>query len=77
MDNTLFIEKIQLAEIDPDKKYLIMIKLDDAEYPEPSYFERAGTTIINAMVRLGCKSENISVTFGYAMQIVSITTDEA
>lgn len=77
MSDNKFIEKIQLAEVDSSKKYLIMVKMDDSNYPEPTYFERAGKEMMGAMVRLGCESENISIIFGFAMEIASITTDES
>lgn len=76
MNDDLLIEKIQLAEVDPDKKYLVMVKMDDNVYGDPSYFESVGNRIVDAMERLGCKRENISVVFGFEMQIMSITTDE-
>lgn len=70
------IEKIQLAEVDPDKKYLIMVKVENDQYMDANHMANAGNYIIAAMERLGCSRENISVVFGYAMEIVSIAVDE-
>lgn len=71
------IEKVQLAEVDPAKKYLVMVKLSNEQYMDADHMAGVGNFIIAAMERLGCPRDNISVVFGYAMEIVSITTDEA